>query len=327
MTSNSEKLEAGVEPVEAPAVSIVIPAYNAAKYLAQTLESVRAQTFSNWECIVVDDGSSDTTAQIAEEFAAHDKRIRWVSQTNAGVSAARNNGWARAHPRSLWVAFLDADDLWEPEFLQTLSAVLEAHPDAAAAHCTAYYIDQNGHRFAEGVLEDASRRRYELEGGAIVRHSSDRPTTFAMTAVHATIYTPGCALIRRAALEQVGGFNTAFSLGEDWELWVRLSRLSPFPFVNQPLLAYRRHQTNSSSNRKAAVAQSRSLRRAIIESPANTPEQKRVALAAYRAFYWHSAQGRYPATWQHARAGRFKEAAQNLGLALANTAMALRGRP
>lgn len=311
----------------APFVCVVVPAYNAEKYLRQTLESVAKQTLRELECVVVDDGARDGTAQLAMEFAAHDARFRLVSQANAGVAVARNTGWANASESARFVAFLDADDLWEPEMLQTLTELLEAHPGAAGAHCTAFYIDGDGERINEGVLEDSGIRRYFFDGRGIGRSVAADPTTFATAISNSPIITPGCVLIRRAALEKIGGFNPDFSTAADWEMWVRLARLSDLPFIAKPLLAYRRHDSNMSAGRKKAIAEGRALRRAMIEAPTNTPQQRDLAERVYRAFYWHMARLRFPSAWRELGERRVKKAAHTLMLALVNTAMAAKGRP
>lgn len=314
-------------PTETPLISVVVPAYNAEKYLRQTLESVRAQTLRDWECIVVDDGSSDESAQIAREIAASDTRILLVQQPNAGVSAARNTGFSHANPQSEFVAFFDADDLWEPEMLQTLVKTLEAHPEAVAAHCNAFYIDGAGARISEGVLEESGIRRYVYDGRQVQRSEVAHPTTFANAVTNCPIITPGCVLIRRAAFERIRGFNPALRQGEDWDVWVQLTRLSDFPFVNRALLGYRRHQNNASVDRRSAIAQGQALRRQMIEAAENTPQQRDTALKAYRAFYWYQARLRYPSAWSYARKRHLKQAAQTLILALVNTGMAIKGRP
>lgn len=106
-----------------PRISIIIPVYNVAPWLAFTLQTVQAQTFTDWECVVIDDGSTDATASIVTDFACGDSRIRLLQQANAGVSAARNRGLDEA--RGTYIAFLDGDDLWRPHTLATLLAPFE----------------------------------------------------------------------------------------------------------------------------------------------------------------------------------------------------------
>lgn len=114
-------------------VSIIIPAYNAAETISATLESVCLQTFSNWEAIIIDDGSSDETAAIATSFAKQDARIRVVSQPQMGVSAARNTGIDLV--KFDWLLFLDADDWILPSHLEQLTTILISDPQLDAAHC------------------------------------------------------------------------------------------------------------------------------------------------------------------------------------------------
>src|SRR6476661_4282570 len=114
-------------------ISVIIPAYNAARTLAETLESLLVQTFPNWEAIVVDDGSSDETAAIASQFTQKDSRIRVVSQTNQGVCAARNTGIRLA--QFDWLLFLDADDWILPQHLEKMTAALTADSTLDAVHC------------------------------------------------------------------------------------------------------------------------------------------------------------------------------------------------
>ena len=314
-------------PDDAPLVSVVVPAYNAAKYLEETLQSVRAQSLENWECIVVDDGSSDETATVARKMADLDGRIRLVQQQNQGVSVARNSGFSASNPQSTFVAFLDADDLWEAQTLEILVRTLREHEEVVACHCNAFYIDGDGHRIHEGVLEASSRSRFSFDGRRVINSRAQDPTTFAAAVTNCPIITPGCALMRREAFHQIGGFASDLSTVADWDFWIHLTRLSDLIFVDEALLAYRRHNSNMSTDRRSAIAEVRKLRSKAIDSPDNSPEQRQTAKRAYRAFYWYQARRRYRATIDNAFKPAPKDAAQNLALALANTAMAIKGRP
>jgi len=121
-------------------VSIVTPMYNASRFVAQTIESVLAQTYPHWEMLVVNDGSKDNSAEIVEQYTKKDSRIKLINQANGGSAAARNNGIRQAAGR--YIALLDADDLWEPAFLESqLNLMREKH---AAVVCSAYRrIDEN----------------------------------------------------------------------------------------------------------------------------------------------------------------------------------------
>jgi glycosyltransferase involved in cell wall biosynthesis len=144
-------------------ISVVIPAYNSEKYIRQTLQSVCDQTVNDWECVVVDDGSTDGTPQIIREMARKDDRIRMIEQSNAGPAAARNNGMASVSAGSEFIAFMDHDDVWLPDALAVLRDTLRAYPESIAAHGLADTIDGNGqlvdHTRADGGFLNFGRSR------------------------------------------------------------------------------------------------------------------------------------------------------------------------
>ena len=120
-------------------VSIIMPAYNASKYIAESVDSVLAQTYQNWELIIIDDGSKDNTAEIIGKYVNNDKRIKFIQQKNAGSAAARNNGIRYAQGR--YIALLDADDLWLPEFLDKQIECMEKH-SAICVSCSYMRINE-----------------------------------------------------------------------------------------------------------------------------------------------------------------------------------------
>ncbi|MBE9475318.1 MAG: glycosyltransferase family 2 protein, partial [Chloroflexi bacterium] len=123
-----------------PEISVLIPCYNYGHYLEYALESVTSQSYQNWEAIVIDDGSTDDTPQVTTQF--DDPRIRYIYQDNRGLSAARNTGLRSA--QADLIALLDADDIWQAEYLAKMVTKLKMHPDAVAAYCGYQYIDQDG---------------------------------------------------------------------------------------------------------------------------------------------------------------------------------------
>ena len=145
-------------------VSIIIPAYNAERYLAYTIESVLAQTLDSWELVIVNDGSDDTTAAIAGSHAIRDGRIRVVEQPNKGVAGARNRGFAEASTLSQYVAFLEDDDIWAQDALEALLSMLEAHPQLVAANGLSRVVDAQGQPIEPGELELWGRRRRGVVG-------------------------------------------------------------------------------------------------------------------------------------------------------------------
>ena len=216
-------------------VSVIIPARNAAETVAETLESLRAQTFLDWEAIVVDDGSSDATAAIVTRFAIQDSRIRMVYHPHQGVSSARNIGIHQA--RFDWLLFLDADDWLSPLHLERLTCELAANANLDAVHCGWTHVTPDG-------------TLYENE---FCRQSGDLFDAFACICVIA-IHT---CVVRRSLVEAVGGFDTSLKTCEDWDLWQRIARTGArFSAVREVLAFYRMRPTSASVDGRQFLADS-----------------------------------------------------------------------
>lgn len=231
-----------------PRVSVVMPVYNAQAYLAEAIGSVIAQSFPDWELLLVDDGSTDASRAIAADFAARDARIVPMSSApgRRGAAAARNAGIAAA--QGDYVSFLDADDLYEPDMLATHVAALDADPEAAWLYGATRWFHEDGSRrdFRErlGVRLD---RRYAppvLLNRIILEERGDIPCTCAV-------------MIRKAALDTVGGFEERFKLYEDQSLWVKLLLAYPVRVVSGCHAAYRQHGGSTSSAATASGDYSR----------------------------------------------------------------------
>ena len=265
----------------APRVSIVIPAYNSEAYLGITLKSVIAQTYSHWETIVYNDGSTDATEAVARQFAADDRRIRVVSGENRGVAAARNRGFAETDPRSEFVVFLDNDDVWLPDMLGSLVAVLDAHAEYVGAHTLVRCIDEFGNALPDDDLEQLLVDRKGFHDGRLKPVEPSAPTTFADLAFHHWMVTPGALLVRRPIVERTGDFDPRTVPADDWDKAVRLSRSGDFGRVDEALLLWRRHagaQSYHSSNWNAAHFR---VRRKMLTDRTNTREQLRAARMGY----------------------------------------------
>lgn len=199
-----------------PKVTVIMPAYNAGRYIAKAIESVLAQTLQDWELIVVDDGSTDDTSSLVAAYS--DPRIRCMHQKNQGPAAARNRGVQ--HSSGQFLAFLDADDWWDQHCLEFLVATLEVQPEQyAVAHCDWAYASDVG-----GVgAKQSSRFSHEDALATLVLRNP--------FVIHA-------ALVRRTAVLAVGGFPTETPALEDWEFWLSLA-IAQYRFVHLPkLLAY-----------------------------------------------------------------------------------------
>lgn len=207
------------------AVSVIIPAYNAATTLAETLASVQAQSHAHWEALVVDNGSTDGTAAVASQFAARDPRIRLIDCPEKGVSRARNGGIT--HARHDWILFLDADDSILPRHLEVLTEVLLANPDLDAVHCGWRRVTPDG----ETIFEE---------------YGSDDPDLFPLLARTCAFAIHTC-IVRRALIVACSGFDSSLRTCEDWDLWQRLAR-GGARFAHHPeILAVYRARPQSAS--------------------------------------------------------------------------------
>lgn len=210
----------------APTISVIIAAYNAEKYIAQAIDSVLAQSHAAVECIVVDDGSTDRTAEVARSYGA---RVRYIHQQNAERSAARNNGIA--HAAGTYLCFLDADDLLAPEKLAEQAAFLDAHPEFDVVYSrVAYFKERDGSSF--------SPRRKTPSGDILAE---------LIYSNFITIHSP---LIRRAALERTDGFDVTRNRYEDWDFLLRLALAGArFAFLDRLHAKVRLHPENTIGDR------------------------------------------------------------------------------
>ena len=244
-------------------ISVVIPAYNAGAHLPATLASVFAQLRMPDEVIVVDDGSTDGTAEIAALAGAH-----VIRQPNGGVSAARNAGVHAA--RSPWIAFLDADDLWLPAFIERLAGGIRACPDAAAVF-TDYVLDDPAAPCPSWFAVDHSYR--SLRGAEIargVRRFAGSDVAAALIRSRAFISTSALA-VRRTAFQACGGFDQSFRRAEDLELMLRLLARTTVAAVEEPLSVYRKHGANLTADEAACAADERRVWRVVIAAPDRYP--------------------------------------------------------
>lgn len=208
-------------------ISIVIPCYNGAPWLGEALASVAAQTRDDWEAVVVDDGSTDDSAAIARQWRERDGRVRLVQQANAGLPAARNAG-ARASAGDFLV-FLDCDDLFEPEFIETMIAAIENAPDLSGCACEQIVMHTDGTRPVQ-----------HLPGGGERLAIDD--------ILPCNGWAPHAAVVRRSLFEKIGGFDASLRSVEDWDFWLRALAVGDFAAVRRPLARYRRHDKQMSGN-------------------------------------------------------------------------------
>ncbi|MDX5368265.1 MAG: glycosyltransferase [Alphaproteobacteria bacterium] len=213
----------------APRISIVMPVFNAAPFLAQSIGSALAQSFDSFELIILDDGSTDGS-QEAVEALAHDPRIRLAPMgKRQGPFVLRNRGIDMA--RGSLIAFLDADDHWHPDKLARQVAALDAHPEAGLCHTLVQDITEDGQPIPERLIDmsafqgDCFRRLLRLNG---IGNSS--------------------VVVPKRVFEVVGGFDETFRYRGDWEMWTRIAHRFPVIYLDAPLTFYRLHANNVSWN-------------------------------------------------------------------------------
>ncbi len=223
MTSDSEEL-----------VTILMPAFNAEAFLQQSVGSILNQSFSNFELIIIDDGSTDNTYDVAMDLAAKDQRIKALQKDNAGWPAARNYGLARS--KGSLIALLDADDTWHPTFLERMYSALRANSDYGISYCGWQHL---------GVSEG--------RGKPYIPEEFETPDKVAKLLrgcpwpIHAT-------LVRRYLIENAGGFNESLSSTADYDLWLKIAINTKLIRVPEVLAFYHHHDSGQITDNRARIA-------------------------------------------------------------------------
>lgn len=190
-----------LKPESYPLVSIIIPNYNHARYLGDAIRSVLNQTFQDFEIIVVDDGSTDDSREVAAQFGG---RVRYIWQENRGLSAARNTGIAAS--RGSFIGVLDADDMYEPDYLETLVAALEQNPQADGIYC--------GYQF----VNHENKLLPQIEARAVP------PEELHRALLDGNFLVPESMFVRRYCYETSGPFDETLRACEDWDMWLRFTK-------------------------------------------------------------------------------------------------------
>jgi glycosyltransferase involved in cell wall biosynthesis len=267
-------------------VGIVIPAYQAARWIERSLGTALAQSYESLSIVVVDDGSADDTAGRARLAARGDPRVRVISHGhNKGLSASRNTGFEALTPDVDAVLFLDSDDLLAADAVATLRESLLKNPSAPAAYGLCRFIDAHDRRLPDDDGEFQTLRRFCVDGRNVRLCQLDEPTPFEAFALHNWIFTPGQALIRCSAL---GGFrfDPALRACEDWALWLELSRKGGLAIVGAHVLDYRRHGSNMSADHPRMAAARKLLETSFLATPTLTERERRILAEARVRKLW-----------------------------------------
>jgi glycosyltransferase involved in cell wall biosynthesis len=214
--------------VTEPLISTIVPCFNQARFLPEVTASLQAQLYPRWECIIVNDGSSDDTAQVARGLAAADSRIRLVGQENRGLAAARNRGLCEA--KGQFVHFLDADDYILPEMYQKMVEVFTTSSDLSVVYCGYQFVD--------------SDRKFLKSFPAL-----PEPSDVFHQLLERNPWPCHAIMVRKTAIDSAGPFEGVFYGCEDWDLWLRIASLGGrFAPVNGEFACYRRYPNSMSKN-------------------------------------------------------------------------------
>lgn len=223
-------------------ISVVIPLYNKEPHVKRALSSVLNQTFEDFEVIVVNDGSTDKSLQAVKSLS--DSRIRVVSQENAGVSVARNRGINEA--KSELISFLDADDEWMPDYLETILRLREKYPGAGM------YVTSLKTEFIDNVLmdKDEELRKLVPDEGLLSNYFK---LCIKKDASECELFSTSSVTVPKKVFSEIGGFQTGFWWGEDVDMWGRIALKYPIAYSSQVCAIYYQNVVNSSSQRKKPV--------------------------------------------------------------------------
>ncbi len=213
--------------VAAPIVSVLLPVYNAKKYVAPAIDSILAQTFTDFELIIIDDGSTDGSPAILQTYAARDNRIRLISRENRGLIATLNEMLDLA--KGTFLARMDADDISLPERLAHQVEFLQQHPDVVCVGGDYEIIDPAGRLVSRATMpeDNAEIQRRILSGSTIINHP--------------------CAMIRRDALRQIGGYDNTMVTVEDLDMLLRIGEIGNLANLREFVLQYRFHPNSVSA--------------------------------------------------------------------------------
>ena len=245
-----------------PQISVVIPVYNGERTIEETIASVLAQTFTDFELIIINDGSQDNTVEVIQKIIQEtaDPRIKLYSYSNAGLAASRNRGITKAEGE--YISFLDADDLWTKDKLASQYQALQTYPQAAVAYSGTDWID---------------------EAGNFLKHSSPPSISgdiYGVLLLSNIVGSGSNALIKRDVLSITGGFDESLKASEDWDFLIRLAAKYQFIRIDAPQILYRQSPNSMSSKLSYQEQETiKVIRKAFRQAPPHLQYLKRISLS------------------------------------------------
>lgn len=204
--------------------SIVMPVYNKEKYVEKSIESILNQNYRYFELIIIDDGSKDKSSEIIKKIATKDNRIKYVLQKNQGESVARNNGIKIA--ANEYIAFLDSDDLWLPDFLEVMNRLINQYPDAGAVGCAYFHEPVLENTYIEAMAQVKNKKVIYIKN------------YFDFVLHHEQHLTASSTIVRRDVFEKVGGFPVGLKNWVDLDLWARIGLFYEIVFTEEKCAIY-----------------------------------------------------------------------------------------
>lgn len=246
-----------------PLVSVIIPCYNYGRFLADALESILAQTYPHWECIVMDDGSTDNTGDIAKQYAQKDSRIKYIYQNNSGVSGARNRALEEANGE--YVQLLDADDMLEASKLELQVAFFAGHPDVDLIYSSIIFFKEADRNTRSQPKLLLGKKPVSGSGESLLTHLLDD-----------NIFLPGCTLAWKRLYDDVGLFKKGIEGIEDWDYFYRAASLQKVFYHDNregTRLLVRSHDTNASNNSYKMLSHKIKARKMLMQETETIPQQ------------------------------------------------------
>ncbi len=282
-----------------PRVSVVIPVRNGKDYLQEALDSVLQQSFTDLELLLINDGSTDDDY---DRYALQDERIRVIHLTGTGVSRARNVGMAQS--RGEFIAFLDADDVWFPGKLKAQVRYFDEHPDVGVVFGKFIRwpaLPEGGFALANSLIQDASR---------FTTAEPERSGWLYTRLLDGLLVGMNTAVVRRSVYEAIGGFNESMRQGEDYDFWLKASRIAPMHSLDGDVALYRIHPTSamhrlSKDNQLSILLKMATMRWGLNDQHGNQAHseafKKRVAITHFDHAYSHFWHGDLAVARRHFR--------------------------
>lgn len=216
-------------------ISVIIPTFNSERYIIKTLDSVSDQTVLPYEIIVVDDGSTDDTIQVVENYMRQNHimgdRINIYQQKNMGAGAARNRGVRES--KGDWIAFLDSDDIWLPDKIEDTIKMIEAFPEYGMVTHDEYFVEEN----------NIERKVY-----CNLHKNYDQRKNLFLQLFEGNLFSTSCMTVKREAFLKAGGFDASLLSAQDYDMWIRLGKEEKVIFIEKPLEIYTVRKGNITSN-------------------------------------------------------------------------------